>query len=56
MRRLGFAVLALAPALGLAAAPQRIISIAPNVTEILYGVGAFSRVVAVSNTARIPRR
>ena len=41
--------------------PQRIVSLSPDLTEILYGVGAFNRVVAVSNfdtyppeTARLP--
>ncbi|MCA1817857.1 MAG: helical backbone metal receptor, partial [Acidobacteria bacterium] len=32
-----------------ASKPQRIISLSPSATEILYGVGAFSRVVAVSD-------
>ena len=42
--------------------PQRIISLMPSATEILYGVGAFERVVAVSDycdyppeAARLPR-
>lgn len=42
--------------------PARIISLSPSATEILYGVGAFDRVVAVSNycdyppeTAKLPR-
>jgi iron complex transport system substrate-binding protein len=41
--------------------PQRIVSLSPDLTEILYGVGAFPRVVAVSNydtyppeTAKLP--
>jgi iron complex transport system substrate-binding protein len=38
----------------LAAAPRRIISIAPTVTEILYGVGVFDRVVAVSEFCTYP--
>jgi iron complex transport system substrate-binding protein len=29
--------------------PARIISLTPSTTEILYGVGAFDRVVAVSD-------
>ena len=29
--------------------PQRIVSLSPDLTEMLYGVGAFSRVVGVSN-------
>jgi iron complex transport system substrate-binding protein len=37
-----------------AAPPQRIISASPNVTEILYGVGAFDRVVAVSDYCTYP--
>ena len=35
-------------------APQRIISLSPNTTEILYGVGAFSRVIAVSDYCDYP--
>lgn len=35
-------------------APQRIISLSPNVTEILYGVGAFDRVIAVSDYCSFP--
>jgi len=34
--------------------PQRIVSISPNVTEILYGVGAWSQVVAVSQFCSFP--
>jgi iron complex transport system substrate-binding protein len=34
--------------------PQRIISVSPNVTEMLYGVGAFDRVVAVSDYCTYP--
>jgi iron complex transport system substrate-binding protein len=34
--------------------PQRIISISPNVTEILYGIGAWSQVVAVSQFCSYP--
>jgi iron complex transport system substrate-binding protein len=33
---------------------QRIISTSPNITEILYGVGAFNRVVAVSQFCTYP--
>ena len=47
-------VLMLAAAAIAAAAPQRIISLAPNTTEILYGVGAFSQVVAVSQFCNYP--
>jgi iron complex transport system substrate-binding protein len=41
--------------------PQRIVSLSPDLTEIVYGVGAFNRVVAVSDydtwppeTAKLP--
>jgi iron complex transport system substrate-binding protein len=34
--------------------PQRIISLSPDLTEMLYGVGAFSRVVGVSNYDTYP--
>ena len=37
-----------------AEAPRRIISISPNVTEILYGVGAWSQVIAVSQFCSYP--
>ncbi len=42
-----------APA-GASNAPKRIISLSPNTTEILYGVGAFDRVVAVSTFCDYP--
>ena len=45
----------LAPFTTLAAEPpQRIISASPNITEMLYGVGAFDRVVAVSDYCTYP--
>ncbi len=53
-RRLAFGIVTLGLTAGLAAAPQRIISIAPSVTEILYGLGAFDRVVAVSDYCTYP--
>jgi iron complex transport system substrate-binding protein len=34
--------------------PRRIISLSPSITEILYGVGAFDRVVAVSDYCEYP--
>lgn len=37
-----------------AKAPQRIISLSPSATEVLYGVGAFERVVAVSDYDEFP--
>ena len=36
------------------ARPARIISLTPSTTEILYGVGAFDRVVAVSDYCTYP--
>lgn len=53
-RLLAFGILTLGLTTGLAAAPQRIISIAPSVTEILYGLRAFDRVVAVSDYCTYP--
>jgi iron complex transport system substrate-binding protein len=34
--------------------PQRIVSLSPDLTEMLYGLGAFSRVVGVSNYDTYP--
>src|SRR3981189_3756776 len=34
--------------------PQRIVSLSPDLTEMLYGVGAFSRLVGVSNYDTYP--
>jgi len=34
--------------------PQRIVSVSPTITEILYGIGAFDRVVAVSDYCVYP--
>jgi len=57
------ALLAVAASTGAwsAGAPQRIVSLSPDLTEILYGVGAFPSVVGVSNydtyppeTAKLP--
>jgi iron complex transport system substrate-binding protein len=36
------------------APPERIVSLSPSATEILYGIGAFDRVVAVSNYCTYP--
>ena len=36
------------------AAPQRIVSLSPNVTEILYGIGAWPQVIAVSEYCTFP--
>lgn len=35
-------------------APQRIVSLSPNVTEILYGIGAWPQVIAVSEYCTYP--
>jgi iron complex transport system substrate-binding protein len=35
-------------------APRRIVSLSPNVTEMLYGIGAFSRIVGVSDYCTYP--
>ena len=35
-------------------APQRIVSLSPDLTEMLYGMGAFNRVVGVSNYETYP--
>ena len=47
-------VLGLTALLAMAATPQRIVSTSPVVTEILYGVGAFDRVVAVTEYCTYP--
>lgn len=54
MRRLLFLLLFSAPAAIASPGPQRIISLSPSVTEILWGVGAFDRVVAVSTFCEYP--
>lgn len=56
MRRKSFLslIILLWAAVALAAPPQRIISVSPNLTEILYGLGAFDRVVAVSDYCTYP--
>jgi ABC-type Fe3+-hydroxamate transport system substrate-binding protein len=45
---------ALTAAVASSAWPQRIISASPHITEILYGVGAFDRVIAVSDYCTYP--
>lgn len=56
MRRrvLAFLLFILWAVFAFAAPPQRIISVSPNLTEILYGLGAFDRVVAVSDYCTYP--
>ena len=46
---LGSALLA-----GAAPAPRRIVSVSPAITELLYGIGAFGRVVAVTDFCLYP--
>jgi iron complex transport system substrate-binding protein len=54
MPRLAIAALCLSICAAAAQPPQRIVSLSPDLTEILYGVGAFSRVVAVSDYDTYP--
>lgn len=54
MRRRCFLGSLLAAASAFGSPPQRIISASPNITEMLYGVGAFGRVVAVSDYCTYP--
>lgn len=54
MRTLRSVVLVFALCLAAAGAPKRIISLSPNTTEMLSGVGAFSSVVAVSEYCSYP--
>jgi iron complex transport system substrate-binding protein len=53
-RRARLWAIGLATAAAYAAAPQRIVSVSPVVTEILYGVGAFDKVVAVTEYCVYP--
>src|ERR1700738_1616375 len=53
-RRFCFLTLLLASSVGAADFPQRIVSLSPDLTEMLYGVGAFSRLVGVSNYDTYP--
>jgi len=53
-RWLAAGILSLGLYAAVAAPPKRIVSIAPSATEILYGVGAFDRVVAVSEFDTYP--
>lgn len=52
--RLPFIIALLIVAPVMAATPRRIVSLAPSTTEILYGVGAFPQVVAVSQFCSYP--
>ena len=53
MNRRGFGLLLLAAALS-AASPQRIVSTAPSITELLYALGLGDRVVGVTRFCRYP--
>src|SRR5436305_1361809 len=48
------AVLAFALAALAADPPKRIVSLSPNVTEMLYGIGAFGQVAAISDYCTYP--
>jgi iron complex transport system substrate-binding protein len=57
MRRrihVSFLLVLLWAATTLAAPPQRIVSVSPNLTEILFGLGIFDRVVGVSDFCTYP--
>jgi len=54
MRRESFIALSFVLYAAGADAPQRIVSLSPDLTEMLYGVGAFHRVVGVSNYETYP--
>jgi ABC-type hemin transport system substrate-binding protein len=49
MRRALVAALLWTALAGAADVPRRIVSLSPNVTEMLYGIGAFGQVVVVSD-------
>jgi len=49
-----FILILLWTAAAIAAPPQRIISVSPNLTEILYGLGIFDRVVGVTDYCTYP--
>jgi iron complex transport system substrate-binding protein len=54
LRRFCIFTLLLACSVVAADFPQRIVSLSPDLTEMLFGVGAFSRVVGVSNYDTYP--
>jgi iron complex transport system substrate-binding protein len=54
MKRTILAVLALALCAAGADVPHRIVSLSPNMTEMLYGVGAFDQVVGISDYCTYP--
>src|ERR1700678_2858679 len=54
MRRAFFLAVSFALCAAGADVPQRIVSLSPDLTEMIYGVGAFNRVVGVSNYETYP--
>lgn len=54
MRRTLLIGLALAIHMAAAGLPRRIVSLSPNVTEMLYGIGAFGQVVGISDYCTYP--
>jgi iron complex transport system substrate-binding protein len=54
VKRLCFLTLLIVSLVGAADFPQRIVSLSPDLTEMIYGVGAFSRLVGVSNYDTYP--
>jgi iron complex transport system substrate-binding protein len=53
-RRFIFALLAAGVLAAAAGSPRRIVSVSPAITELLYGIGAFDRVVAVTEFCLYP--
>jgi iron complex transport system substrate-binding protein len=54
MKRALLIALAFAFAVSAADPPKRIVSLSPNVTEMLYGIGAFGQLVAISDYCTYP--
>lgn len=54
VRRIAAAAFLVVMAAAGAEPPKRIVSLSPNVTEMLYGIGAFDRVAAVSDYCTYP--
>jgi iron complex transport system substrate-binding protein len=54
MKRCSLLPLVLALSILAGERPQRIVSLSPNITELLYGVGAFSQVVGISDFCSYP--
>src|SRR5579885_2614243 len=54
MKRLAFISVFVALCGMAAEGPRRIVSLSPNVTEMLYGIGAFDQVVGISDYCSYP--